>query len=208
MRICSVQQSIFLLFPLLILARPKAPSTSFDLQGNDPAKRVVPGLPSTLESLNQSKYTAKSNFSSPSSTSLSFGGINFPIKGTPIALDITLKGPLIPQIYISACVTAILRRIAPNVTAEPAGPIPDNRFSYRDRTSGVAIEYIGFIDLNWLTWQQLSWALVGLLEFVEKREANSRRLDAWVFIKDGGHWAKPYGSIALVYYGGRVTEER
>lgn len=169
---------------------------------------MVLELPSTLGRLIETQYTPISNFSSPSSTSFSVAGIDFPIKGTPFSLDITLKGPPIPQIYISACVTAALRNIAPNVTTEAADPIPNNQFNYRDKTSGVHLEYIGFIDLNWLTWQQLSWALSGLLYFVEKREANSRALDAWVLIKGGGYWAKPYGSPALGYNGYHRTEER
>lgn len=209
MRISAFRSLVFLHFPLLIISHPRAPLVSLDTPGSRPATRAVPQVLSILQSLNETQHLShSSSSSSPGPNPFSLAEINYPVKGTPVDLTITLKGPPVPQIYISACLTAALRRIAPNVTTEPSDPIPNNRFDYRDRTSGVHVEYIGFIDLNWLTWQQLSWALFGLLTFVEKREANSRALDAWVFIKDGGYWAKPYGSLALGYNGYHVSEER
>lgn len=72
----------------------------------------------------------------------------------------------------------------------------------------MTVSYEGFIDLNWLNWQQLSWILAGVLEFVEGRAGGARALEAWVSMRDGGGSGTPFGMLEVGYEGGRRVEER
>lgn len=131
--------------------------------------------------------------------------IDYPIPNTDISLTITLYGPTIPQIYLTAALTSALQKIAPEISSHPSTPIPNNEFYYRDRISSVEVQYEGFIDLHVLSWQQLSWTLGGMVRFIEesKGERARARLDAWVSEVNEGDWAIPYGSLVVRYFGGR-----
>lgn len=91
---------------------------------------------------------------SPTSSLLSH--INYNVKDIPIGLELELRDPPIPKVYLDAFLTTALRRIAPEVHNQPSGLIPGDHYMYRElAVTNVGIAYTGG---RW-TWQVLSWTL-------------------------------------------------
>jgi len=145
-----------------------------------------------------------SNESTPtpvSATSL-VGATSYPVPSTPVVLEIALNGPLIPLLYVEACLTSALRAIAPAVNDRPHERLPRNIYSYQNDAHEVAIAYLGYSAVSWLTWQQLNWVLRGLLRFVAEREGNCRALASEVDIRGRGiPGSTRFGGLVLWYAG-------
>ena len=96
--------------------------------------------------------------------------------------------------------------MSPEVRDTPDGRIPHNRFSYHDIVSGVAVAYLGYVDSRWLTWQQLSWTLAGLLGFFTEHQENCRAMAVEIcMVGETGQVA--FGGLILWYIGDEPTIE-
>ncbi|KAL9068828.1 MAG: hypothetical protein Q9161_005915 [Pseudevernia consocians] len=114
----------------------------------------------------------------------------FPVPATLITLYFQHSGDGIPLPNLAAALTNALRLIRSNVHSSGEEPIPDDGWVYRDRGSYVGVlvvsdEWYG----GFVSWQVLSWALGGLLEFMTA---------------DGGANAKGWGFAIHVHDVGRV----
>lgn len=68
---------------------------------------------------------------------------------------------------MAAALTNALRRIRSTVSSSGQEPIPNDRWTYRDWGSGVAIRVASqYGDGGFVSWQILSWVLGGLLVYV------------------------------------------
>ena len=125
------------------------------------------------------------------------------IPGTPMALQVYLRGPLIPLLQLEASITCALRSIAVNVTNLPAERIPQNTFTYADDASEVAFAYTGYDIANWLTWQQLSCLLAGILTLVNLEPIYCRQMTVEVNMADRSQPSgyRRYGGLILWYTG-------
>ena len=169
------------------------------LDANSEAKReLLTNQPSPLLTSDTRTQTISTATVAPSASSLAT--IIYPVASTPVTFRIALNSMLIPRLYVEACLTYALRRMANNVQDNPQGRIPHNTFTFQDPANEVAIAYLGYSSSNWLTWLQLSWILSGLLRFVEQREENCRPMAVEVDIQ--GTWeAVRFGGLLLWYSG-------
>ncbi len=93
--------------------------------------------------------------------------IPYPIPGTPVTLVITYRGEPIPSFEVGAGLTNALRRIGNSVASRADMPIPGNRFWYRDNVSHLWFNVFSRSSMQIITWQQLSWTISGLLEWMK-----------------------------------------
>ena len=107
------------------------------------------------------------------------------VPNVPVVFEIIFDGPPVPRIYVSAALTTVLRRIAPNVSRDPETPIPGNYYEYRDMIINVTFMYLGYSAMHQLTWKQLVWVFAGLLGFIDQSEDNCRRMLIEVYIEEG-----------------------
>lgn len=97
-----------------------------------------------------------SNTTHLSPTSSLLSNIRYKVKDTPIGLEIALRDPPIPIVYLEAFLTTVLQRIASQVRSQPNGLIPGDRYFFRQvALTNMGLAYAGG---GW-TWQVLSWTL-------------------------------------------------
>lgn len=65
---------------------------------------------------------------------------------------------------------------------EPNGHIAENHYGFNNGTSHVVFLYLGYSHEHWLTWQQLSWTLAGVLRFVDEDVSHCRTFQAEIDI--------------------------
>jgi hypothetical protein len=91
---------------------------------------------------------------------------SYPVPGTPMTLDISPFGHTDSSLAeISAALTGALRKIYPHLAREGGQAIPDNRWSYGDVMTDVWLSVVVWIGRT-LSWQQLSWVVSGLLQWM------------------------------------------
>ncbi len=112
------------------------------------------------------------NRTADSATVLS-ASIKYLIPNTPVTLIITSLGTRIPSFELGAGLTNALRRITFSAIGHAHDPIPENHYWYRDKVSRLWFNVLS-ITRHVITWQQLSWAVAGLLQWMEN--GNCREL--------------------------------
>ena len=173
------------------------------LDSKTQAKRQASIEAPNSRSLSERQHTPTSVLSKPdNATSLSLPTF-YPVPSTPITLHINPNGPLIPCIYISACLTAALRRIATRVTTFPAAPLPANHFIYNEPASRLAFSYLDYKANRRLTWQQLNWTLGGILKFTEDEDSHCRAMSVEVDVAPDRFppLAERFGCLTMWYTG-------
>ncbi len=117
---------------------------------------------------------------SSSSSSSPFLVPPFPVPSSTVTLYFQHFGSTIPLPNLAGALTNALRRIRRDVLSRSHEPIPNGGWNYRDQGSYVGIRVV---SEDWhgefVSWQVLSWALGGLLEYVEGGEGQNAR--AWGF---------------------------
>ena len=90
----------------------------------------------------------------------------YPVPGTPITLDFAYIGSTaISPIDLTAALTSALHKIEPHLMHESAQAIPGSQWVYRDRTTRVSFG-IKVHPGRTLSWQQLNWIIVGVLQWM------------------------------------------
>ena len=90
----------------------------------------------------------------------------YPIPGTPMTLDINPFGhTAISPAEMSAAMTGALSKIYPHLAREGDQAIPDNRWAYGDVVTHVWLSIMVGAEST-LSWQQLSWVITGLLQWM------------------------------------------
>lgn len=90
----------------------------------------------------------------------------YPVPGTPMILYISPFGHTdISWAELSATLTGALRKIYPHLAREGGQAIPDNRWFYGDVMTDVWLGVEVWIGRT-LSWQQLSWVISGLLQWM------------------------------------------
>ena len=90
----------------------------------------------------------------------------YPIPGTTMTLDINPFGhTAISPAEMSAALTGALSKIYPHLAREGNQAIPDNRWTYGDVVTNVGLSIMVWAGST-LSWQQLSWVVTGLLQWM------------------------------------------
>ena len=90
----------------------------------------------------------------------------YPIPGTPMTLDINPFGyTAISPAEMNAALTGALSKIYPHLAREGNQAIPDNRWGYGDVVTSVLLSIMVWVGST-LSWQQLSWVITGLLQWM------------------------------------------
>ncbi|KAL2036922.1 hypothetical protein N7G274_010347 [Stereocaulon virgatum] len=101
----------------------------------------------------------------PSST-IASACVVYPVPGTPMTLYISPFGQTdISLAETSAALTGALREIYPHLARERGQAIPDNEWSYGDGMTDVWLSVLVWSGRT-LSWQQLSWVVFGLLQWM------------------------------------------
>lgn len=120
--------------------------------------------------------------------------IPYPVPGTPITLMFNSFGSPIPSIYVNAAFTSALRKMLNHVIHHPNTPIPNDRWEHRGAGNKVWITIIAY-NSNKISWQELSFVVAALLQFmIEAGEHHCR--DLGFYIDKVGDVATGYGSVA------------
>lgn len=122
--------------------------------------------------------------------SLAFS-ILYPIHGTPITLVITSFGHLIPPLELGAGLTNALSKIGRSVATDTNVAIPENRYWYRDNVSRLWFVVLSMSSRHFITWQQLSWTLAGLLQWMKGDHCRELSFE----IKNKGEGMIGFGSL-------------
>ena len=146
------------------------------------------------QALLQRRASGRGYLSKPNSTSLTPENMttiprrhpSYAIPGTPITLEFFFIGTsAISPIDLSAMLTSVLRIIEPHVVHEGARAIPE-QWAYRERWTNPCFEVV-LCPGRRLSWQQLSWAIVGLLHWMTGPGlSNCKNLSFGIVIKDEG----------------------
>ena len=90
----------------------------------------------------------------------------YPIPGTPMTLDINPFGyTAISPAEMNAALTGALSKIYPHLAREGDQAIPDNQWGYGDVVTSVLLSIMVWVGST-LSWQQLSWVITGLLQWM------------------------------------------
>ncbi|KAK0512619.1 hypothetical protein JMJ35_004636 [Cladonia borealis] len=90
----------------------------------------------------------------------------YPVPGTPITLDFAYIGSTaISPIDLTAALTSALHKIEPHLMHESAQAIPESQWAYRDWTTRVSFG-IKVHPGRTLSWQQLNWIIIGVLQWM------------------------------------------
>lgn len=100
------------------------------------------------------------------STTVLSNYIRYPIPNTPVTLIITSLGTPIPSFELGVGLTNALRRIRSSAKGQAHDPIPENDYWYRDMISRLWFNVLS-IARHVITWQQLNWAVAGLLQWMK-----------------------------------------
>ena len=100
-------------------------------------------------------------------SSILYTDIPIVIHGTPLTIVVTSKGSPIPSILVGASLSGALRLIANDAKENPHVPIFQNQFWYRQGISDVWISIRGSSARHIMMWQQLSWIMSALLQWME-----------------------------------------
>ena len=128
----------------------------------------------------------------PSRDSSTANVIPFPVPNTSLTLLFGFLGNAIPIPRVWAAFEGVHAQIFRPLARHPASPIPDDRFEYNKR--GVRIIVFANHGRN-LTWQQLSWVMAGMYDFMAGEPEHYQRLTCDVVLADQGSVA-----FASVYY--------
>lgn len=90
----------------------------------------------------------------------------FSIPNTPITLVFFSLGMAIPSVELGAGLTNVLRKVRSLENNRPQQSIPDNSYWYRDNVSHVWLIVLS-VARNRITWQQLEWAMSGVLHWMQ-----------------------------------------
>lgn len=91
---------------------------------------------------------------------------SYPVPGTPMTLFINSFGhTAISPAEMSAALTGALSKIYPHLAREGDQAIPDNGWMYGDVVTNVWLSIIVWVGST-LSWQQLSWVINGLLQWM------------------------------------------
>ena len=110
----------------------------------------------------------------------------YAIPGTPIILEFFFIGTsAISPIDLGAMLTSVLQIIESHVVHEGARAIPE-QWAYRDRMTNICFEAVVYPGRT-LSWQQLSWAIIGLLHWMTGPGlSNCKNLTFGIAIMDEG----------------------
>jgi len=92
--------------------------------------------------------------------------VEYPTPNTPVTLIITSLGAPIPSFELEAGLTNALRKIRSSGNSHAHDPIPGNNYWYRNDVSHLWFNVLSITGRTF-PWQQLIWAVTGLLQWMK-----------------------------------------